>query len=94
MQATVCLKALMVLYLLHQAQRSPARMMSWNALQQQIKLNSEELAHIVECLQARGWVGKIQRTDGGYSLGLDRRWRTGTAGRCVRRLCVRYAVFC
>ena len=63
-------EALMVLYLLHQAQRSPARMMSWSALQQQIKLNSEELAHIVECLQARGWVGKIQRTDGGYGWAL------------------------
>ena len=63
-------EALMVLYLLHQAQKSPARMISWDALQQQIKLNSEELALIVEALQARGWVGKVQRVDGGYGWAL------------------------
>lgn len=63
-------EALMVLYLLHQAQKSPARMMSWGALQQQIKLNSEELAFIVESLQSLGWVGKVQRVDGGYGWAL------------------------
>lgn len=63
-------EALMVLYLLHQAQKSPARMISWSALQQQIKLNSEELSYIVECLQMLGWVGKVQRVDGGYGWAL------------------------
>ncbi len=63
-------EALMVLYLLHQAQKSPAHMMSWDALQQQIKLNSEELAFIIERLQSLGWVGKVQRVDGGYGWAL------------------------
>lgn len=63
-------EALMVLYLLYQTQKSPTHTMSWDALQQQIKLNSEELAFIMERLQELGWVGKVQRVDGGFGWAL------------------------
>ena len=63
-------EALMVLYLLYQTQKSPTHIMNWDALQQQIKLNSEELAFIMERLQELGWVGKVQRVDGGFGWAL------------------------
>ena len=63
-------EALTILHHLYQTRRSPARMMSWEALQQQVKLNSEELALIMERLQQLGWVGKIKRTDSGYGWAL------------------------
>jgi membrane protein len=62
--------ALMVLYQLYQAHKSPARMMSWDALQSQMKMNSEELGYIVERLQRFSWIGKVQRPDGGNGWAL------------------------
>ena len=63
-------EALMVLYQLYQAHKSPARMMSWDALQSQMKMNSEELGYIVERLQKFSWIGKVQRPDGGTGWAL------------------------
>ncbi len=63
-------EALMLLYLLYQAQKSPARMMGWDALQSQMKMNGEEMGFMIEQLQALSWVGKVQRPDGGYGWAL------------------------
>ena len=63
-------EALMILYLLYQAKGSSTHMMSDHALQQQIKLNHEELTAIIERLQVHGWVGKVERMDGGHGWAL------------------------
>ena len=63
-------EALMVLYILYQAQHSPARMVSWESLQTQLKLNSEDLSSIMQTLQEHGWVGKVRRTDDGTGWAL------------------------
>lgn len=63
-------EALMVLYVLYQAQHSPARMMSWESLQTQLKINSEDLSSIMSKLQEQGWVGKIRRLDEGTGWAL------------------------
>ena len=56
-------EALMILYVLYQAQHSPAHMVSWKSLQTQLRLRSERLADILNVLQQHGWVGRVRRTD-------------------------------
>jgi membrane protein len=63
-------EALMILYVLYQAQHSPSHMLSWSALQSHMRLNSEELADIVIKLQENGWVAKIRRHDEGTGWAL------------------------
>ncbi|MGL4767876.1 MAG: YihY family inner membrane protein [Formosimonas sp.] len=63
-------EALMILYILYQAQHSPARMASWHAIQTQLRLNSEDLAKIMRKLQDNGLIGKIRRPDDGTGWAL------------------------
>ncbi len=63
-------EALMILYILYQAQHSPARMVSWNSIQRQLRLNSEDLADIMNTLQEHGWIGKVRRIDEGTGWAL------------------------
>ncbi len=63
-------EALMMLYLLYQVQTSLTHMMTWGELQKKMKMNSEEMAFIIEQLQRSGWVGKIKKPDGGYGWAL------------------------
>ncbi|GHA68246.1 UPF0761 membrane protein [Formosimonas limnophila] len=56
-------EALMILYILYQAQRSPSRMVSWSSIQTQLRLNSEDLADIMNKLQEHGWIGRVRRPD-------------------------------
>lgn len=63
-------EALMILYILYQAQHSPARMVSWHSIQTQLRLSSEDLADIMNKLQAHGWIGKIRRPDDGTGWAL------------------------
>ncbi|TDR32828.1 YihY family inner membrane protein [Hydromonas duriensis] len=63
-------EALMILYKLYQVQHSPARMISWESLQTEMKLNSDDLSSIMGKLQTQGWVGKIRRPDDGTGWAL------------------------
>lgn len=56
-------EALMIMYLLYQAQHSPSRMISWSTIQSELRLNSEDLANIMGVLQQHGWVAKVRRPD-------------------------------
>lgn len=63
-------EALMILYILYQAQHSPARMVSWHSIQTQLRLNSEDLADIMNLLQENGFIGKVRRPDDGTGWAL------------------------